>query len=406
MFRTGTHFSLLVLVIGLVLMRESRQDPLRQFDESYADFAARNSHRTESPAPLTLIEIGETSLKDHPWPWTPLDFALFFQAANNFKPEALATDEVLRWDDPQNEQTKLPQYKKILREHILRSPKVLLGARFGFPDDPQVIPPLEEVPLLSRINGDVSAIPEFTAVAAQAEEDFRLANVAGFTNLPGGNQQHHSVPLLLRYRGQIVPSFALQAVMIWEKVTADEVTVEAGREIVIGSQLRIPVDERGEMRVDFGVPRARCTFDDLVLASAQVDAHMPTAISPDLLNGKMLLLGRNDADARTLQLAAGRKGSAGELFSAAIATIQNRSFLRRAPVSVEFAIVALAVVISFFAPRWHPRTVILAAPVALVVYTMFTLAIFGTTLIWLPIVLPAGLAIFIALNRLVLPRHP
>ncbi len=115
MFRTGAHFTILVLVIGLVLLREARQEPMRQFDESFADFLARNSHRTEDPAPVTLIEVNANSLKDHPWPWTPLDFALFFQAANNFQPEVLATDEILRWDERETKidtRTKLPQYKK------------------------------------------------------------------------------------------------------------------------------------------------------------------------------------------------------------------------------------------------------------------------------------------------------
>ncbi len=406
MFRSGAHFTILVLVIGLVLLREARQEPIRQLDESFADFLARNSRRTEEPAPITLIEINANSLKGHPWPWTPLDFALFFQAANNFQPEALATDELLRWDEKNGRpeaQSKLPQYKKILREHLLRARKVLLGAQLGFPDDPELIPVLEEVPLVRNVRGDVSGIPEFTTITSQAEEDFRLSSVTGFANLTENGHAHHSVPLLLRYRGQVVPSFVLQCLMIWEKLTPDDLQIEGGTAIRVADRFEIPIDSRGEMRIDFGVPRHRCGFDDLVLASAQADAHTPTNVPLDDLNGKLLLLARTDPAAQTLRFAAGRLGSAGELFAAAIATLQNRSFLHRAPVWTEFAMIALAMVAGWFAPRWSRSRVFVAAAVSVVIYVMFAMTIFSSSLTWLPIALPAGLVLFIAIYRLVSP---
>ena len=96
-------------------------------------------------------------------------------------------------------------------------------------------------------------------------------------------------------------------------------------------RVEIPIDAAGRMRVDFGVPRGRCGFDDLVLAAAQSEAKSETHLPPETFSGKLLLLSRVDAGSRTLRLAAGRAGSAGELFSAGIATIQSRTFIRRAP---------------------------------------------------------------------------
>src|SRR4029434_9465744 len=186
MFRTGAQFMLLMLTVGLLLLRESQQPFAGGIDDAFADFLARNSRREEPRAPVTLVEINANSLKGHPWPWTPLDFALFFQAANAFQPEAVATDEVLSWEAqnlaPEQRQ-KLREYEKILREHVLRSPKVLLGAKLGFPEDPQVIPQLQETALIRHVTGDVNSIPEFTTIAEQAEENLRLSAFSGFTHL-------------------------------------------------------------------------------------------------------------------------------------------------------------------------------------------------------------------------------
>ncbi len=409
MFRSGAHFAILVLVIGLVLMREARQEPVRQIDEAFADFLSRNSHRSEEPVPLTLVEINEASMKGHPWPWTPLDFALFFQAANNFEPDALATDEVLRWDDRAGRadlQNKLPQYKTILREHLLRARRVLLGAQLGFPADPEIIPPLEEVPLVRNVRGDLSAVPEFTTIKAQAEEEFRLSSTTGFTNLIDKTRALHSVPLLLRYRGQVVPSFVLQALMIWEKLTPDDLQIVGGEHIRVADRFDIPIDARGEMRVDFGVPRGRCGFDELVLASAQADAKTPTNIPLETINGRFLLLARTDAESRNLHFAAGRHGSVGELFAAAIATLQSRSFLHRAPAWMEFATIALAMLGGWFAPRWSRSRVFAACAVGVIIYVMVAMSVFSASLTWMPLMLPAGLALFIATYRMVSPSAP
>ncbi|HEX8311286.1 MAG TPA: CHASE2 domain-containing protein [Chthoniobacteraceae bacterium] len=409
MFRSGAQLMILVLLVGLFLMRESRQAPADALEEGFADFLAMNSQRKEAPAPVTLVEINESSLRGHAWPWTPLDFALFFQAASAFQPELLATDEVLQWDPRKfssDQQVKLPQYQKILREHVLRAPRLLLGAQLGYPEDPTQVPPLAETPIIRRIAGDVSSIPEFTAIEVQAEEDFRFAGATGFTNLVQEQGTHRTVPLLLRYRGQVVPSFVLQSILLWEKLTPDDVAVTAGRQVTLADRLDIPIDAFGRMRVDFGAARGRCGFDELVLASAQADAQRTTIVSPTILNGRMLLLSRTDPDSRVLRLGANRLGSTGELFSRAIATIQGRSFIKRVPVWFDFALLGAVMIASCFVPRWSKARTVVACAVLLVAYVMIALVVFGATLMWVPIVLPAGLAVFVALFRLVTPGLP
>lgn len=397
---------ILVALVGLVLMRESRQTPIDGLDESFADFLAINSRRTEEPAPVTLVGIDENSLRERPWPWTPLEYAIFFQAAEIFKPAASTTNELLHWDPKTmspDAARKLPQYQKILREHILRSSKVLVGAQLGFPEDPSMPPPVQETPLIRNIVGDLSGIPEFTAVEAQADEDFRLSSITGFANLPKTSRFTRTAPLVFRYHGQVVPSFVLQAILIWEKLTTDDVTVEPGVRISLADRVQIPIDREGRMRIDFGVHRRRCGFDDLVLSSDQFENGRTPIIPREWLSDKLLLLTRTDAAAQDVHFAPGRNTSPGELFAAAIGTIQNRSFIKRAPIWFDYGIIVIMILIARACRRWRKFSTLMIMLLGTVAYIMIAVTFFGYTLTWMPLILPAGLALFIALFRMATP---
>ena len=164
MFRTGVQMLLLVLLVGLFLLREAQQWPAEAVDQRWTDWLSLNSGRpspTTTP-PVALIAIDDTSLSTHPWPWTPLDFSLFYQAALPFKPEVLGIEEILEWDKaaiPPDDRQKLPQYERILKDVLLVCPKPLVGSLLGIPEDPQAIPPIEEVPTFRNVRGSTRQIP-------------------------------------------------------------------------------------------------------------------------------------------------------------------------------------------------------------------------------------------------------
>ncbi|MEA3213498.1 MAG: adenylate cyclase [Chthoniobacter sp.] len=398
---------ILVLLTGLVLMRESRQEPLEAWDNWWADFLAMSSPHDQQTAPVVLVQIDDESLKSHPWPWNPLDYSLFFQAILPHQPGVLAIDEVLDWDRislPEGQAQKLPQYEKILRENILRAPKMLLAAQLGFPEDPQVAPPWQEVPLLRNVTGDLVTVPEFPIVERQPAEDYRLSSTIGFINLPPVHERFNSVPLIFRHRGQVVPAFALQAAMLWARLTPDEVEVVLGSHINLGRKRRIPIDSRGRMRVDFGTPRNEFSFDDLLLASEQMAANNPPIVDLSKVQGKLVLLSRTDAKAKKIPFAARRDGSAGELFAAAIATMQNQSFIKRAPLWTELVVLAGLVVISALVPRWSRWTALAVGFVTLAAYVMISMAVLTRWLIWLPGAMPLGTVVFFVIFRIATPE--
>jgi hypothetical protein len=407
MFRTGAQFMLLVLLAGLALLNQSRIEPLATWDNAFADFLAMNCPRHAPPTPVTLVGINDSYVAAHPWPWSPLEFSIFFESVLPLKPGVIGVDQVLDWDRalvlPEDQARKLPQYEKILRDKVLQAPKLLLGARLGIPDDPQVIPPLREVPLLRNVRGVLSDVPEFTEVAEEPAEAYRLSSTIGFTNLPPRHERYNSVPLVLRYRGQVTPTYPLQAVLLWAKLTPDDVTVEMGSHLDIGKQFRIPIDSAGRMRVDFGAPFAHYAFDEIPLANEQKLAGLKPIVAVDRMTGGIVLLSRTDSGARTIPLAARRNGSPGELFAAAIATIQGQSFIHAAPDWAQYTVIGVFMLLSYPVPRWKKMTTVVAGIVALVIYVLVALAVFGKWLVWLPGVVPAGVVAVAVLFRVVTP---
>jgi hypothetical protein len=407
MFRTGTQFMILLLLAGLALNMQSRLEPLASWDNAFADFLAMSSRHDTAPAPVVLVEIDDSNLASKPWPWTPLDFTLFFEAALPLQPDVLAIDEVLDWNRfalPEDHQRKLPQYETVLRDFILRSPRVLLGAELGYPPDPEVVPPLEQVPLLRNVKGSIHEIPEFTAVEHEPSENFRLSSTIGFTNLPANHRRFNSVPLLFNYRGQITPSFTLQAVMLGAKLTPDDITVQMGSHIGLGDKLRIPIDSAGRMRVNFGSLRTTFSLEDLVLSSEQSQAGRKPKVPLDQIKNSVVLLSRTDEASRKLSFATGRTGSAGQLFAAAIGTIQNQSFIQPAPLWANGAVLAAFTILSAFVPRRKKMGTIVLGLIALTIYGMIAMAIFNRWLVYLPFVLPVGMVCVFSLIRLSTPN--
>jgi hypothetical protein len=404
MSRHGIQLSILTLLVGVFLLRESQREPLMWLDERFSDFIAAGASRGAQIAPLTLVELEPPAEGDAGPVRSPLEYALFFQSGQGFRPAVMATDEILQWDRAKLRPeliAKFPQYSQFLRDHILQAERPLLAAELGYPDDPGVLPPLEPVGVIRKVRGELNAIPEFTAIERQPAEEFRLSSSVGFVNLPQESARQRAVPMLFRYRGQVVPSFVLQAVLLWEKATLDDVAVEAGKKITVGEKLEIPIDAAGRMRVDFGVKVSRCGMDDLILAAELSETKR--AEHAELFAGRIVLLSKARDEAPKLALGGGRTGSRGELLAAAIATVQQRSFVLRAPWWLDFLAVGLFSALAFFVPQWSRLRVTLAGAGVLAGIVIGGVALFGVAKLWMSVLVPAGLWVFLSAYPWVVP---
>lgn len=414
MRNSSLQFAFLVALVGLFLWRESFEPVGAAIDAVFADWLAANARRQPPAAAVTLIEIDEASLgDDHPWPWPPLDCALFFQAVEPVAPAVLAVAEVLDWNERSGGAQAAPaapsaEQLAMLHAALLRAPGVVLAATLGASDDPDLVPP-QTLPVLRHVKGRKSELPDYGMIVRQPPEMLRLSPKLGFVNIDpetADDATARAVPLLYRCRGEVVPSLALQAAMLWYGVTPEQTVVRPGTYIDLGGRTRLPIDRAGRLRIDFRVPLNRHGFGDLLLAAEQRGAGR-TPIAPDAaLAGRAVVLGRTDAATRTLEFPNGKRGSRAELFAHGLATILAGSRIHRCPWPVDAGLILAAAAVAPLLLRLRRGGAVRLLVVLLALYLFGAITVFAITEVWLPLTLPLGLALFAAGWRFTVPRQP
>jgi hypothetical protein len=395
-----------VLVLGVLLVREAQAPPLAGIEENFINWLAANSNGEHSGAPVTLVEINDNCMLNYAWPWSPLNYALFLNAALQFQARAVAIEPVLAWEEKSmatEQALQEPQYEKILHDAILRTPKLALGAELGFPEDPDVLPPMQPLPVLRNVTGAVEAVPEYTVIEAEPGEDIRLTTALGFCNVPPSEQTARHASMVFRYRGNMVPSFVLEAMMLWYGVTPEEIEVRLGSEIRLGDKLTIPINRAGAMLVDWKQPFDRVGFDDMVLAEDQLEGKHATVIDPATLKDRLLVLSRTDSQSQTLPLGTGRMGSSGEFFAEALATAETGAFARPAGRGGSVLVLLLGLALAWWIELRGKLVTVPAVIVFAAGYLLVCLVVFEATRVALPLTPMMGLTVFVGMFRLLAP---
>ena len=396
-------YALLVFLAGASLIREAAFGRMARTDEKWSAMLARTASKQTVSSQVTLVEINEDTMTKHAWPWGPDDFALFFHAVLPFEPAVLALGEILDFDRSILVERD-PVYEKMLREHVLRSPKLVLGGRLGWPADSEVAPDLQPMPVLRKVRGDLSRVPEFTDVEAWASDDYRLTTQPGWMNVPDGAGPGGRCPLVLRYRGQLVPGIVLQLAMHLEKITLEEVEVVLGSHIALGKGRSVPIDDMGRMSVHVGASFGRMAFDDLLLNREQVDRKETPAQPAEFFKGRVVMLARTDAESRTVIVPGGQTMTPGEFFAASLATLEAGAYPRRAGSWLDWSLVGLVALSALWLRRWKPLFSLGVVVVLLLGYAGSAFWVFHSRFLVLPIALPAGLGLWVLLLRTVARR--
>ena len=384
MQRPSFSIILVVLLLGLLFLREPR---LQRAEDVFLRWLLLNSTPSGPVPPLTVVEIGSDPLltpdagrllpanmrRVVASTVSPLEFALFLQAALDFKPGVIAFENVLKWRERDNNQ------EQVFIDQAMRVPRLLLGAELAAA--PALDPPAPEIASFPEVTGKRGELAEFSSIGRQPGEDARLISTAGFVNLPDEITSDIRVPLLFRYRGEVIPSFAFEAVLLWLRLTPAEVKIDLGSYITLPEGRRIPIAGDGTLIVAPNAAKkaGRMGLNDLLVGAQQRDTGKEPTAQFDLLRDQ-IVLARTPANPL----------SPPDIFAATIATIQNNRYVHR--VSVVFDWVVLVVVGVFFAliPRLSWFDLLLIGIAFTAAYCLMALGIVGRWNLWLPGFLPIG----------------
>ena len=376
MERPSVWVLLVVLLLGILFLREPR---FQRSEEIFLRWLLRNSQSSAKPAPLTIVDVGRNGAI------SPLESALFLQGALEFKPTVIAVEPVLRWGERNKDQ------EQIFIDQAMRVPKLLLGAELTATPDPDA--PVPEIPGFIHVTGRRGDLVAFSGIERQPGEDVRVISTLGFVNLPDEIADEMHVPLLFQYRGEVIPSFVLQAALLWLRVTLPEVKVEIGSRISLPNGTNIPIRSDGTMLIDPGVAkRARhITVNELLLAAQQHDTSgTSTTIRLE--------------DMRTQLVLARTESNSPDVFAAAAGAIQTNSFVRRVSWIFDFVALLVATGLSGILRRFSRVDLVLGAIAFSAAYCLLALAILSRWSIWLPGCLPLGAVWISVLFAIVLPK--
>jgi hypothetical protein len=389
---------LVVLLLGILFLREPR---LERSEEFFLRWLLKNSDPHGPAASLTVVDIGHDNLMerepakegDENSPHSganvvsPMEFALFLQSALEFQPTVIAFENILKWRETEKDQ------EQVFVDQAMRVPRLLLAAELTTNPDPDA--PGPEIPGFTQVTGKRGDLVEFSGIGRQPNEEMRLIATAGFTNLPDEVSDGIHVPLLFRYRGEVIPSFALEAILVWLRVTPGEVSIDLDSHISLPHGRKIPIRSDGTLLISQNASRKarHLGLSDLLVAAQQRD----TGKTPEIESLRdQIVLARTPANPL----------SPPDVFAATIATIQSSAYVRRVSWIFDCVILLLAAAV-VGKLRNIPRVdLVLGAIAFTAAYCLIALAVVSRWLIWLPGCLPLGAVWLLVVASIILPhRH-
>src|SRR5438067_4920741 len=285
---------LVVLLLGVLFLREPR---LERHEELFLRWLLKNSDPHGPAASLTVVGIGHDNLMEREPAKegdensqhsganvvSPMEFALFLQSALEFQPTVVAFENILKWRETEKDQAQ------VFIDQAMRVPRLLLAAELTATPDPDA--PGPEIAGFTQVTGKRGELLEFSGIGRQPSEEMRLIATAGFTNLPEEIADGIHVPLLFRYRGEVIPSFALEAILLWLRVTPAEVSIDLGSHISLPQGRRIPIRSDGTLLIspNAGKKARHLALNELLLAAQQRDSGKKTNSELDAMRDQIVL---------------------------------------------------------------------------------------------------------------------
>ena len=400
MRRPSLWMMIVLLLLGILFLREPR---LQSSEEYFLRWLLKNSEPQGPPAPLTVVEIGrepvmelnsaannltEKFLHGSGTAISPLEYALFLQAALELKPTVIAFEPILRFREREKDQ------EQVFIDQAMRVPKLVLATELATSLDPDA--PVSEIPVFAKVTGRRGDLPEFSSIGRQPGEDLRFISTPGFINLPDEVADDIHVPLLFQYRGEVVPSFALQTVLLWLRVSLSEVKIDLGSFIELPSGKKIPIRSDGTTLINPATTRRarHIGLNELLLAAQQQEKGTAKTARPEELKDQIVL-------ARTPSNPLGPR----DVFAATVATLQTNSFIHRVSPIFDWIILLLALIFSVVVRRFSRVDLVLVAFAFSAAYCLLAIAIVSRWSLWLPGVLPLGAVWLLAGLCLFSPRR-
>ena len=386
-------------------------------NERWLEFCVGNARDKINDPAVTFVSIGddyEPVLEGDQL--SRLDYAVLLGNVEHFKPRAVAVAPPISFKD----ENIINQ--GALKKQVLKMPRLTLGSIADSGTAPADDSEKPEYPVLTKVEGDISKLPEIKRASMMPNEEPRSNGVVAFTEIEllddAGAADH--LPLIARVGETVVSSFTLQSLIADADLTLDDVSVKLSAkngksEITIGDRYVIPVDSSGRLA---SYPNSGVAPPTYPIVDAK---HLPLASSDDpeiaarrnelgqdfdSLENNLVIIGKSGKDTRQVPLANGDSYSQHELIARAVAIVQSGRYISKWPDWAKYAGIALIVLLAALLFRLRRMPLLFWGFVCAFLYVFgVCLGSFKEWLVWTPPSVPLALFAGIIGVGMILPSN-
>lgn len=295
------HSRLLLALIfsgiwSLLLLLSHLFGLLDSADETFSRWAQSQPPQKSMPSESMALVAIDRIPSDRPWPWPRLDFALTLRALIPTSPKSIIF-EVLLHDHDQRQESFDTTFA-----HLVERFDRVVFASAAFQAGSENPPPqnLFSIPF----EGNIETLTAHHSLYWPLET-FASNSLVGISNLPSSHERKpDEIPLVFRWRSQLIPSLALQAVASQLQADLSKSKVILGKFIELRDSsekiLRlIPIDSQGFMKLRFR-PFETLTipFDDFLVYADQHERGEKASVDLRQLRQRQVWIGRTDEKAK------------------------------------------------------------------------------------------------------------
>lgn len=407
------HIALLVVVVSAALaMALARTSLFRMYEDKTIDSRFRWRHALLGPAPagdIHLIGIDDPTLQalGGRWPIAWKWHALLLEALSDKLPAVVAYNILFPSSEGQDKHDEelfaratamvgdvVYPYYFDLEDQVGSSPLA------GSPESRVAEEALMKKFAFTDVDGSPERLPKTVEVTLPVPP---LAGRAalGFANAQGDDEDGvvRRMPMILRFRDRIYPSFTLMAALRFYNIAPEDVHVVVGDRIEFdipvpeGPHIAIPIDDSGSMCINYTALHneyPHSVFAQVIQSFLRRKQGLPAPVNPADFEGKLVLVGVTATgviESYTKPTPLSPESPILTAHANALATILAGTFPRvpRPPVTL-LLLLSLGAVVAVVTTSLRALPSLLLAGAVLCAFYAAAYALFFTTLLLIPLI--------------------
>lgn len=249
---------------------------------------------------VITVGIDDASIETYGrWPWDRRRHAKFLQGISHGKPAVVAWD--ILFTEPSVDKQPENPIDLAVRDGAATMPgRVIFGAYTSEedPHQPPIVPEANQP--ITRVEGDTRLLPT-SGFALRPVPPLQKAGLVAYVDTPPGRDGvRRTVPMLQQVGGKVYASLSLRTLMVYGKVSPDQVRVVLGDAVYLEGdsfKRRIPIDEHGRYFVNYRYALEGCNalpfapiaedFYFKYVEKGQLDGQLPDVEGAILIVGQL-----------------------------------------------------------------------------------------------------------------------